>query len=202
MKVQTRTVTTTTHTARFTDSDDNEIEVETSAPVAEHIDPFVADNGDIIVALVDTDGSTLDTEYEWPEGVEFIQGNDRHLNHCDNPQTWLNEQREAGKALFMVGVYEHGLVQYTLAGESIHSGDQWDYCVGAAIAIPQGEDGYTDPQEAARAILAEYTAWCNGEAYGIATLSCNEAGEWEETDTVWGFLGSDHAEATVKSGGY
>lgn len=201
MKITSRTDTITSHTLILDNGDDTHVTVTVTAPLADYIDPFVSEDGKkIVVALHDSDPCN---EYEFPDGVEFVQANNRNKHYCNDVSAWITEQRdEAGKAVFPVGVYEHGLIQYALAGESIHAADPFDYCVGAMIALPTGEDGYTDPEGAARAILAEYTAYCNGDAYGIATLTRGDDDEWTEDEVVWGFLGSDSTAEIVKSGGY
>ena len=187
-------------------------EVETTAPVAEFIDPYVSEDGNtVVVALTDDTGSTL-SEYEWPENVSFAQGNSSYHHYHNDADKWLREHDVDGFDVYLVGVYEHGQIMYSVHGESVHSGDQFDYAIGAAIALPtEANEGYTDTLAAARAILAEYTAWCNGDTYGIARLERKVTydlaghevlGDWVETDVVWGFLGSNHAQQVVNDGGY
>ena len=136
-------------------------------------------------------------DYEFGEGVEFVTGKRDSIYHCDDADAFFDKYKDdPNYSVFPVGVYEHGGIQYTLAGESIHANDQWDYCVGAAIAIPHD---FTNPEEAARAILNEFTSWCNGDVYGIVTMVQNDYGEWEEGDTCWGFIGYDYAREEAKS---
>lgn len=157
----------------------------------EWIDPVV--NGNVLrYAALDESGGT---EYEFPEGVRFIQGNSQYIHYCNDVEEWLEEVHEdSNLEVFPVGVYEHGLISYSLAGESIHSGDQWDYCIGACIAVPKD---FADPKEAARGILDEYTSWCNGSVYLLVEVPLDDPDNY---DVVGGFIGSKHAEEAVKEG--
>jgi len=118
-------------------------------------------------------------EYKFPEGVEFIQFNNRHIHYNNNPQSWIDDHAE--EDLFPVGVYEHGVIEYSLAGTSMHSNDQFDYCVGGIIAIPRD---FFNTKEAARSILREYTDWCNGQVFIQVTGELQPNGTWE-----WEYLG-------------
>ena len=149
-------ITTTTRTTTTAHGIPGYEDVDLPMTPCEWIDPVV-DGDTLRFAVLDEYGG----DWEWPEGVEFVQGNSRYVNYCDDVGEWLERVNEDDNlTVFPVGVYEHGLISYSLAGESIHSSDPWDYCVGACIAIP---NDFTDPVKAARAILKEYTSWCNGE---------------------------------------
>jgi hypothetical protein len=146
-----------------------------------------------------THDETFAESYEWPEGIEFVQSNSRWANYTPDPEGWLERvNSDPTLDVYPVGVFEHGQVRYALAGESIHSNDQWDYCVGACIAVPNmvNGQGYTDTGKAARAILEEYTAWCNGEVYALWRVNVDTS----ETDVVGGYIGWDQAEQARKEG--
>ena len=154
--------------------------------------PVVIEDGVIRYLVHDEFGG----DHEFPDGVEFIQANSRYIHYCNDVDEWLERVNEDDSlTVFPVGVYEHGAIQYSLAGESMHSNDPWDYCVGACIAIP---NDFTDPKEAARAILKEYTAWCNGEVYLIVTVPIDNPDDY---DVCGGFIG-DYAEEALKSGDF
>ena len=157
----------------------------------EWIDPVV--EGNILRYAVTDDTGGI--EWEWPEGVEFVQGNRNYIHYCDNVDEWLERVNEDDSlTVFPVGVYEHSAIRYSLAGESIHSSDPWDYCVGACIAIP---DDYTDPEHAARSLLETYTSWCNGDVYMIVEVDIDDPDNYA---TVGGVIGMTAAEEDVKSG--
>jgi len=142
------------------------------------------------------------SEYDFPEGVEFVQSNSSHMRYERDIEGWLEEvEGNPNLDVFSVGVYQHGGVSYTLAGESLHSGDQWDYCVGACIAVPNMNDGkgFTDTKEAARAILEEYTSWCNGDVYIIVSVPIANPDTYE---SVGGYIGLQYAEEVMKAGGF
>lgn len=101
---------------------------------------------------------------------------------------------------FRVEKYAHGQVRWALTNESSRVDRQWDvapFC--AYIHVPVGPDGFTDPEGAARAWLAEYTDWCNGDIYGIChlTLLKNDYDPWwsvdPEDETCWGYIGEWNA---------
>ncbi len=201
MKLTSHTHTSTTHTFTIEDGDEN-ITIESTFPVADHIDPFRSpDSNTIVVALENPHG--IDSEHEWPEGVEFVQANPRYFNHLpgDEVEHWT-DRLIGDHDVFEVDVYEHGNILYSLGG----GGPQCQFDTshgGARIAIPNDrhENPYTDTRQAAANILAEYSAWCNGEGYGIVSFTY-EDGEWVEGDAVWGFFGSESVQSTINSGGY
>lgn len=168
-------------------------------------------------------------EWEWSEGVEFelfSDGYERNQWIIDNLETCAEcfsykEHHVEGDAdydadphdfrpvtewtdrMFWVERYEHGNVCYALVGESSQIDRMWDVAQGVAIITIA--DDFTNPEEAARAMLKEYTSWCNGDVYGI----CEEDfvqdpdGEWVskgDPDSCWGFIGSEYVEETLKTG--
>lgn len=74
-------------------------------------------------------------------------------------------------------------------------------------------DGYyiapedvTDPAKYAKGVMAEYSAWCTGDVWGIVYWSYDRTvdGEWEldeETrDECWGFYGGKYAQEEMEMG--
>ena len=104
--------------------------------------------------------------------------------------------------VYVVDVYEHGNVVYSLSG----TGPQCAFDTargGAAIAIPNDKHAnpFTNTEETARAILAEYTDWVNGNIYGIVEMIRDpETGEWTEGEACWGIIGWETAEDCIKTG--
>lgn len=160
--------------------------------ISEYIEPaFSGDATKFAYAVCDD----YCDSYEWPEGVEFIQGSHRYLNFEADPETWIEGFDKETHKVFVVGAYEHGQIQWGLSGESMHSNDMFDYAsVAGFIAIPLD---FTNPEDAARNILRDYTDWCNGEVYGVVLVE-KEGDEWLETDSCFGYIGSEYTEATLK----
>jgi hypothetical protein len=171
----------------------NDIEIETCLDVAENIDPYISEDGNTVVLAVHDTGQV---DYDFPEGVGFVQGNSSFIHFHKDIAAWVEDQQESGLTVFPVGAYEHGLISYTVHGQRVYPDMQWDYGVVGAIAMPED---YPEPLEAAQAILEEYSNWCNGSVYGIVTFE-NVDGTWEDTDSVWGFIGSKYTQEVVSSG--
>lgn len=111
--------------------------------------------------------------------------------------------------------YEHGLVNYAPIGESSRVDRQWDVAPGVAVIRFLKPDHFNDPLiEVARIICQEYTAWCNGDIWGMIRyeLQSTDTGacpflepadytlEWAEADSCWGFVGHEYAQETAKTG--
>lgn len=188
------TVTTRSHTATIGD----DVEIDLPFEADEMVDPFLSEDGNTFRYGVRDDSPH---EYELPEGVEFVQGNPRNVNYVGDVETWLEGMNDnPNVVVFPVDVYEHGDILYSLSG----SGPQCQFDTargGACIAVPTGPEGFTNPQDAAAAILNEYTAWCNGDVYGIVEMNRDpETNTWTEGDTCWGFYGWEYAETVCKEG--
>lgn len=189
MQITQRTITT------ITASDEVLGDMELPFEPYDADDMFLSADGCALTYLVqDAEGGY---GYEFPEGVEFVQANWRNIHYCDDADTFFDRYKgDEHYRVFPVGVYEHGAVEYTLAGESMMAHDQWDHCIGAAIAIP---DDFTDQEQAARDILKEYTSWCNGEVFGIITMKKTNDGWVEDASTCWGFIGYEYAVEQAKA---
>lgn len=204
-----RTITTHTKTTNYItiESDDGSeetYEVDFSVTrIAAQFEPFISEDGRTIRFALDESHRWVCNDYEWPEGVEFVQGNPLHHHYmCETEaREWIEQANaDSNLAVFPVGVYEHGMVEYSLAGESGHSSDQWDYAVGAAIVIPTGPEGFTDPEAAARAILREYTDWCNGETYEVVELLKNDTGLVPFMSHGCGTIGAEQTQEIITNG--
>lgn len=194
----------TDHGIEFTpDGAEEPIEVFTDHSPAEYIDPKVERLADgnyaVSYAVLDDTGSEyaflpgdeLETfRSEW-ERDEFIQG-----KIADGVPA---------ERIFVVEKLEHGQVNFRVldAWDSDVS-DKWDSVPSTVIVIDQeGECGVTDFRSAADSLAEEYTSWANGDVYGISRGVFDQTGEVvEEEDSVWGFIGSDYAEKTIKEGDF
>lgn len=190
--------THTHYTLAFTAELEDGSTIDLPYQASEIIDPFLSEDGNTFRYAVSHDDYV---EYEWQEGVEFIQANPGYMNYLDADAVpgWRSEMEE-DHDVYVVDVYDHGSTTYSLRGEGVQC--RWDTASGGAmIAIPNEnhESPFTDTREAASGILAEYTAWCNGEIYGIIEMTRTASG-WEEAYAIWGFIGDEYASSTVKSG--
>ncbi len=101
---------------------------------------------------------------------------------------------------FLLSYFEHGNCLWSLSGEGIPC--QWDTVNSAGILIaPTAHEANTDT---ARAILKEYTDWCNGESYWYSIEAevevcahCHDT-EWEVVDSCCGFIGSEYIISVIK----
>lgn len=145
--------------------------------------------------------------WEW---IDFADGYDRDQwkdEHGDEPNlVWIER-------------YAHGNVRYAPIGESSAVDRQWDVATGVAVIRFTKPDEFGQPLlEVARSICQEYTAWCNGELYGIVTYERRPAVDaphcpvlipdeftedrWVEVDSCWGFLGEEYTRACAKEGNF
>lgn len=195
--IRTRTTITRHHTATLPSG----VEVDLPLAPCEHIDPFLSDDGTLLRYAVQDEGGY---DYEWQEGVEFVQGNPHCLNYldADAANDWIAEM-SVDHDVYVVDVYEHGNILYSLSG----NGPQCAFDTargGAAIAIPNDkhDNPFTNTEEAAAAILSEYTSWCNGDVYGVVEMTIDpETGEMVGGyDDCWGIIGWEYAEECLKHG--
>lgn len=114
---------------------------------------------------------------------------------------------DAGRA-FLFEKYEHGLVRYALRGESSQVDRQWDVSPVAGFMWADDDWGPdVDIEEMARGFLETFTSWCNSDVYGIvhAWFTDQHGTGWtqddddENTESCWGFIGHDYAEAELKA---
>lgn len=99
-----------------------------------------------------------------------------------------------GYTVYLVGKYEHGLVSYALHHKAAYPDMKWDYGIAGVIGVKDVDD----TEDAARAYLEDYTAWCNGSVYTVICVPRDNPDEWS---SCGGFLG-DHAIDAVKEGGF
>lgn len=115
--------------------------------------------------------------------------------------------------MFWVERYEHGQVRYALTGESSAVDRQWDVAHACAI-LTLSDDCEGDREkltEYARALLDNYTSWCNGDVYGIVSETfahgtTEDKDAWAlvdgTEDSVWGYIGSEYVERAIQSGDF
>lgn len=148
-------------------------------------------------------------------GYHYADHLDDDGNMRTDLDTWLNcdgyvkpparQAIEDGRA-FLFEKYEHGLVNYALRGESSQVDRQWDVSPVAGFMWADDDWGKdVNIEEMARSFLETYTDWCNGNVYGIvhAYFTDQHGTGWtlldDETESCWGFIGSEYAEREMKS---
>lgn len=195
--IRTSTIVTSSHYAELPDGSTIDLPYEAD----DIVDPFLSEDGNLFRYAVRDDDCR---EYDWQEGVEFIQGNPHSINYAgaEEAERWI-EEMSVDHDLFSVDVYEHGNIMYSLSG----TGPQCQFDTargGACIAIPNEhhESPFTNTEEAAASILSEYTSWCNGDVYGIVEITRDpETGAWAEDDMAcWGVIGYEYAEQCCREG--
>lgn len=89
-----------------------------------------------------------------------------------------------GDRLFILDVYEHGQVQYSLAGNGMQC--QFDTARGGAFIILHADAGWNmdNAEEIARGLADSITAWANGWIYGYVI----EDMTGKDVDSCWGFM--------------
>jgi len=153
------------------------------------------------------DDITMENPCEY-DGWKVYSFSDRHTNHKspekigfdydddDNfgPDEDLKAKLDTGLA-FTLDYFEHGQCKWSLAGEGPQC--RFDTARFAGIIIWEGDEGDIGPvsvegrRKDAKAFIARYTLWCNGEIYGYtveAFRKCVACGQDEElTDEEAGF---------------
>jgi len=193
--VTTRTVVTRSHTATLPDG----TEVDLPHAPCDHIDPVLTEDGNTLrFAVLDE----YPCEHEWSEGVEFVTSSPRRGDYESDIEGWLERvNAEPTLDVYSVDVYEHGNIMFSLSG----TGPQCAFDTargGACIAVPNMVDGngFTNTEEAAAALLEEYTSWCNGDVYFVTEMTRDpETGKWED-ETLGGYVGWDYTEQVLKEG--
>jgi hypothetical protein len=189
-----------------------------TAEIGEHSFPipFEFDEGSEILRISD-DGQTArlgvlcrddfpsDPLEEFDEG-EFYQFNRRNIHDCERPE--LDDFKRLIRANpGRVMPVDSTVDRYRVAGPALTVSDtKGDPC--KAESVLDEMDGYyippadvADPAEYAKGVLEEYSAWCQGDVYGVCIWEYVRQGDaWELTDRdyeVWGFYGWDFAKQSL-----
>lgn len=213
-------IATRTERQTFLTIPGTDIEVQTDGSLPPyHADVYVTTNDDgsyrLAWLLNDDDGYGL---WEWSDGSgdpeqwsngafkDFRNHYDRYdgMDGQDGRDAFFAAMVEkVGEAnVFLVEVYSHGLESFSRVDAGRFYPDrQWDVCASCVLAVPPD---VTNPAEWADGVLESYTSVVNGDVYGIVSLDvpADYDGSPLETDSVWGFIGSEYAEEAAKSGDF
>ena len=195
-KAHDMTVTKTITTKVTLTTDDLPFDADLAYEPAEWIDPVVTlgANGGYTVAYAvhDTDAGHIHPIND-TEGAEFQE----FRTEWDRDE-FYEATDLATHVPFVVDHFEHGSSIYSLAGTHADKGIYYtfDSRPSGVLRVPVD---FTDPAEAAKGILAEYTSWVNGDVYGIVRQTFDNRGvEIGDHEAVWGFIGTEYAESVVK----
>jgi hypothetical protein len=167
-------------------------------------------DGRMVIGYLVQDGD-CNNPLEDCEGIGAIHSlNLHHINRMDgNEALAILESDPDAVAL---SYYEHGQCLWDVqngADISRCPDRQWDQVDFAGVWVPDdcvresytGQDGKTRRQwmiEQAAAACQEYTAWCNGDCWGVVVVTCEADGTMADSDECWGYVGTDYAEQTLK----
>lgn len=156
--------------------------------------------GDIKVQLID---DHVDWPYDFFDGIKLIQFHrsygDKH--GFENPEAVVAAAAIEKAKLIPLFLYEHGNVQYSIKDRRC-----WDTCRVGFIwldhayveelakyrGFPIGSPSLERViEESMKALLEEYSAFCNGETYSIRTVPLEptgkEAGEDDFQGPIYGY---------------
>ena len=189
------TVTTTTTVTHTLTVEDLPFDAVLDFEPVEHIAPVVhpTDTGyTVAYAIADYDSFSFgDSEYILGEGVEF----EEFRTEWERDE-YVNDTGDFHVA-FVVDHYEHGGHAYSLTNtESYHHG-AWDTRPSCVLRVPKD---FTEPREAAKALLRTWTDYVNGNVYAVVVQYFDKHGATNgDTDSVGGFIGDVQAEEALRS---
>jgi hypothetical protein len=99
--------------------------------------------------------------------------------------------------VFIVDVYSHGLDHYSVSNSRWYPDRQWDVAPACVLVVPPD---VTDPRCWADGMMGSWTSVCNGDVWGIVTLTVDSDGKVLDEDSCWGFIGRQYAEEAAKEG--
>jgi hypothetical protein len=189
-----------------------------------------------VLGVLCQDDFPQDPIENYDEG-EFVQFNSRYIHSGDRPEidAWKRIIRENPGRVFTICTAGAGYaidagpfsvkdtkdIKTCIAGGKPY---KWLISNGPAESALDESDGYyvcpadvTDPAAYAAGVLESYTAFCNGDVYGVCIWQftrepvsygldglpdTDEFTDWELTDRdqeCWGYLGSKYAEEELAS---
>lgn len=164
--------------------------------------------GDVAwLAVLTQDTDCGDPLEEFEEG-EFYQFNNSLIHSSPRPEVADFKRIVRANPGRVSLVYDQSCGRYS-AGDTLHiHHTKGEDCAAAEIENADGyyicPDNVTDPKSYADGVMATYSAWCNGDVYGVAVWQYSRHGdEWEFMDgsrdsECWGFYSSEYAEQELK----
>lgn len=168
------------------------------------------DDGRMIIGYL-IQGSDCNNPLEDCDGIGAIYSlSNRHSNHKSMEE--VAAILESDEDAVQLSYFEHGQCLWDVQNGSRISScpdRQWDGVDFAGIWVPDdcvresftGQGGKSRRQwmiEQAESACREYTAWCNGDCWGVIVVTCEADGTMADSDECWGYIGSEYAEQTMK----
>ena len=186
------------------DLDASQLEL-TSQPDSEPIVERTTDKVIVGYLVQDADCGNPCTEQDGTGEVRSFSR--RHINNIspDEAETLL----ESDPYVVRLSYFEHGLSLWDICGgkrigscpdmqwDGVKSAGVWipDKCCREEIALCK-----TDAEREARAVqlakecCQQYTAWCNGDCWGVCVDVFDAQGDKINQDSCWGYIGREWAE--------
>lgn len=135
----------------------------------------------------------------------------RHIDSISHDEAV--ELLESDKMVVALSYFEHGLSKWDVEGTMGGMPDfQWDGVSFAGVWVPdeccrdeikaRSHKRHIKYQAAAQELAAEcceqYTAWSNGNCWGVVVVTCNADGTMIDSDECWGYIGSEYAQETLQ----
>lgn len=120
-----------------------------------------------------------ETGGEW---VEFSNGYER--------DEYLAEHKLL-PGQYLVERYQQSLVQYSLVNEGTQC--RFDTAHGVAVITTPMDVTATRTADYCRAVLEQYSQWCNGELWEVHRDVFDSDGELRDHDAVYGFYSAEEA---------
>lgn len=117
---------------------------------------------------------------------------------CD--EAWVGGDKDA----VLLDLYDHSGCIWSVAGTGMNC--RWDTSRGAAVWVPDKylreelekiqdpAERYAQAEKYAKQACKTYTAWANGDCYGVVVKVHEKDGTFVEEDACWGYIGSEYAE--------
>ena len=171
---------------------------------------YTADGQTAIVGALSTDDCPEDPFEMYDEG-EFFQFNSRykHDTHRPDVEDWKRIVRQNKGRVVTVDRCGEGYSAGTLVLPADCRGDRITGENSRAESLLDDADGYyiapedaTNAADYAAGAIAEYSAWCEGDVYGVCVWTYHKEGdEWEldeqNRNEVWGHYGYDYAKDSL-----
>ena len=181
---------------------------------ASDLDPF--DNDSPLFKLHSFNRN--DTHYTDPDQMVCVTCRWAYIEHSEEPDEDAEEPCNdfAYPEGYWLSHYEHGQRHWSIQGTVHYPDMQWDGVQTAGyleVVVPDDEREWWDGRpeddklQAAKATIAEYTSWINGEVYGyvlktVETRTCDlgfiHENEDEDLDVCFGFIGWDWFQKEVQ----
>ena len=178
---------------------DYEIDFE---PVSDVLKARVGDK--VVISYLAYDDSSRDIDDLMGEGCgELISF---HRDNQRNHGRGFRELEENPDAVSL-DCYSHSGEHWSLSGQGMQC--QWDTARGAGVFVPSEdmseELAKLEPNERrhkarewAQSFLDTYNNIIGGQVFGCVTQVFDEDGDEADSDSCWGFIGSDYAEQALK----